>query len=663
MFNDLSVSRKITGAIGVSIAAGVFISAAFAWSQRRETAAYDDVISTHIAARRLAIQTQYTFKRQVQEWKDILLRGHDPAMLEKYAGQFKNQEAAVRATVDSLRAIVPDSSSMKRADAFAAAHKELGGEYAQALAAFRAAGGKNYTTADSMVKGKDRGTVAILDTLTAQLSADAVREVAEAHSAAARNQTILVAIAFAIFAVITMVAVSLGRTISRRLGAVSVRIDDLRRHDLQSLAAAATDLARGKLEARMERVVEPLAVDSGDEIGQLAGTLNGMIEATHGSADAFTRALQTLRAVIEQTNRLIREAKVGKLHERGDASRFEGGFRELVDGFNSTLDAVIGPIEEAAAVLERIAERDLTVRMDGEYLGDHAKIKHSVNTVAEALDQTLGEISAAADQVAAAAEQIAGGAQALAQDSSEQAGSLEEVAASLTELGSTSQANAESASRARQITGATRAGARAGVEQMERLREAMTKIRASADSTARIVRTIDEIAFQTNLLALNAAVEAARAGDAGKGFAVVAEEVRALAIRSAEAAKQTASLIEQAVTDAQHGADLGAQAYVQLGTIDAGVDTVNTVIEEIASANESQRTGVKQISQAVEHMNRVTQGSAAHSEESAAAAQELSSQAIHVRALVGSFAITGGASAPLSLTKQRRFRPGRRPAA
>jgi len=653
MFSNVSVSRKISGAIGVSIAAGLFVALAFAWNQRRETAAYDDVIATHVAARRLAIQTQFTFKKQVQEWKDILIRGSDPAMLDKYAGQFHAQESTVQATVDSLKAIAPDSASRQRAEAFATAHRALGKEYGVALDAFRAAGGKNYTVADSMVKGKDRAPVAILDSLAAQLSADATASVTAAHDAAVRAQTVLFAIALVMFAFSAWFAVRLSQALCRRLAEVTSRVEELRRYDLSSLAAAAGDLANGKVDSRIEARVRPVTVDSGDEIGQLAATLNGMIEATQQSATAFEKAFGTLRALIDETARLIREAQDGHLQERGDATPFAGGFKDLVEGFNATLDAVVGPISEASAVLERVAARDLTARMEGNYKGDHAVIKQSVNTVAEALDQTLGEIAAAADQVAAAAEQIAGGAQTLAANASEQAGSLEEVASSLTELTSMSESNAESAVRAKDITRSTRDGARAGVQQMQRLTEAMAKIRKSADSTAKIVKTIDEIAFQTNLLALNAAVEAARAGEAGKGFAVVAEEVRALAIRSAEAAKQTSALIEEAVADAQRGADIGGQAFAQLGTIDTGVDHVNGVIEEIASANEAQRGGVRQISQAVDRMNAVTQSAAANSEESAAAAEELSSQATHVRALVNSFQISSEVSQAAAPSRRR----------
>jgi methyl-accepting chemotaxis protein len=172
---------------------------------------------------------------------------------------------------------------------------------------------------------------------------------------------------------------------------------------------------------------------------------------------------------------------------------------------------------------------------------------------------------------------------------------------------------------------------------MRRLAQAIEKIKGSSDQTAKIVKTIDEIAFQTNLLALNAAVEAARAGEAGKGFAVVAEEVRSLAMRSAEAAKNTSELIEGAVRDAQNGVTLSEEVVVALSQIEVGIGKVKDVVGEISASSEQQSQGIHQINVAVEQMNSVTQAVAANSEEAASASEELSSQAEVMQSLVGQF--------------------------
>jgi len=250
-----------------------------------------------------------------------------------------------------------------------------------------------------------------------------------------------------------------------------------------------------------------------------------------------------------------------------------------------------------------------------------------------------------ADQVASAANSIAAGSQSLAQGASEQASALEEVSSSLQEMTSMTRRNASSAKEARALAEGARASAEKGVDSMGRLSSAIDRIRGSANETAKIVKTIDEIAFQTNLLALNAAVEAARAGDAGKGFAVVAEEVRSLAMRSAEAAKNTAGLIDESVKNAEGGVALNQEVLRNLTEIDSQVNKVREVMVEIANGSDQQSQGIVQITAAVDQMNQVTQQNAANSEESAAAADELSSQANGLRATVAMYRLSGASIA------------------
>ena len=200
--------------------------------------------------------------------------------------------------------------------------------------------------------------------------------------------------------------------------------------------------------------------------------------------------------------------------------------------------------------------------------------------------------------------------------------------------------NVGNAKEARSLAEGARSSAELGAANMQNLSTAIGKIKASADSTAKIVKTIDEIAFQTNLLALNAAVEAARAGDAGKGFAVVAEEVRNLAMRSAEAAKNTANLIEESVKNSESGVTLNEGVAANLREINEQVQKVSEMMAEISAASEQQNTGVEQINSSVEQMNQVTQQSAANSEESASAAEELSGQSEELLNMVASFKLT-----------------------
>jgi methyl-accepting chemotaxis protein len=203
--------------------------------------------------------------------------------------------------------------------------------------------------------------------------------------------------------------------------------------------------------------------------------------------------------------------------------------------------------------------------------------------------------------------------------------------------------SAEGAAQARKLAEQAHGSTAVGVTEMRRLADAVGSIRASAGETAKILKTIDEIAFQTNLLALNAAVEAARAGEAGKGFAVVAEEVRNLAMRSAEAAKTTASLIEGSVESARNGVSISTDVAKTLEEITAGVTKVTELVAEIATASHEQSQGIGQVNTAMSQMDKVTQSSAANAEESASASEELSSQAEQLNAVVGELvALVGG---------------------
>ena len=247
-----------------------------------------------------------------------------------------------------------------------------------------------------------------------------------------------------------------------------------------------------------------------------------------------------------------------------------------------------------------------------------------LNRVLRRVSSSLGE---GAEQVTSAAGQVSSASQSLAEGASEQAASLEETSSSLEEMASMTKRNSENAQKANDLAKHARQAADKGVGDMQSMSAAMEAIKVSSDDIAKIIKTIDEIAFQTNILALNAAVEAARAGEAGMGFAVVADEVRNLAQRSAQAAKETAGKIEGAIAKTGQGVDISSKVAQTLNEIVTKVRQVDELVAEVASASREQTQGITQINTAVGQMDKVTQSNAANAEESAAAAEELNAQA------------------------------------
>jgi methyl-accepting chemotaxis protein len=258
----------------------------------------------------------------------------------------------------------------------------------------------------------------------------------------------------------------------------------------------------------------------------------------------------------------------------------------------------------------------------------------AVRSINGVLKNTALDLRDGAQQVAAASSQVAGSAQSLSRGASEQAASLEETSASMEEMASMTRRNAENSESAAQLMGEADGMVERSHKALEEMVGSMKSISDASTRVAKIIRTIDEIAFQTNILALNAAVEAARAGEAGMGFAVVADEVRNLAQRSAQAAKDTAGLLEESVAKSLEGNARMAVVAGAIGSITSAVAQARGLVDQVSVASRQQAQGIDQVTQAIGQMEKVTQSTAATAQESAAASEELSAQADTALAIV-----------------------------
>ncbi len=307
--------------------------------------------------------------------------------------------------------------------------------------------------------------------------------------------------------------------------------------------------------------------------------------------------------------------------------------------------------ESIGVALAKLAGKDLTYRLSSEMPDAYRKLQADFNGAIEQLEDVMKSVTGSANAIHSGTREISTAADDLSQRTEQQAASLEETAAALHEITATVEKSAEGATHARQVVAAADEDAKKSAVVVRQAVEAMDAIAKSAQQISRIIGVIDEIAFQTNLLALNAGVEAARAGEAGRGFAVVASEVRALAQRSAEAAKEIKGLISASTTQVDHGVKLVAETGASLERIVTQVTEINGVIGEIALGAKEQATALAEVNTAINQMDQVTQQNATMVEESTAATHSLSQETEQLAGLIGQFQV-GGAHGDAALRHQ-----------
>jgi len=450
-----------------------------------------------------------------------------------------------------------------------------------------------------------------------------------------------------------------------------IRVSDYTKNEVTRLGDNLTRLSQGDLAFDME-------ISQADEY---TTEVSAQFNEIRNSLEMVQTSIDNL---VSDADMLAQAGIDGKLNTRADASKHQGNFAKIVNGVNATLDAVVEPVQEASATLNELSKGNLNTGMVGnyngdytlikdsmnqtvaflkryvdeitytlqemgggnldleitaEYLGDFQAIKTALNGITATLSETMSEINEAAGQVEAGARQISDGGQALSQGTTEQASTIQQLNASIEEVASETKRNATNANEANERALEVRSNAEVGNEQMTKMVTAMIDINESSKNISKIIKVIDDIAFQTNILALNAAVEAARAGQHGKGFAVVAEEVRSLAARSAEAAKETTGLIEGSIDKVEAGTKIADETAASLVEIRNEIEKVTGLVGNIARASNDQATEIAQITQGIEQVSTVVQTNSATAEESAAASEELSGQAEMLKQMVGAFKI------------------------
>jgi methyl-accepting chemotaxis protein len=659
----MRVSTRIYAAIGGTTAFCGLLLVALLAQQRRAAAEFEALVRTSITTRRLALQTALHVTDEVQQWKKALLGGTEPATLARHREEFRRAMLRTTASSDTLQrqAIAADSATRRLAARFVLEHNALATKYQEVLAGYAAGGFADAAAAYRAAAELDRSPLATL--------AEVVRRAN--HGAQADLEAILAAqrrsFALAAAGVVLLVggAAVAGFWTARRI----VR-------PIRALERAATGVASGDVDTTIDYA-------GADELGRLADAMRGTIaylRETATAADAARRGdlearvvprserdrlshalaslFGTVQAMTLDVRHLAHNARDGRLDSRADASRYEGSYHVMIDAVNRALDAMTAPATEIARVLDHAAARDLSVRTQARYMGDHARTQRALDTALATMSKALSEVAEASQDVNGATEQIAQVSEEVAQGAGEQASAIRETLAQLKELAESAAQNAVFAAEGRTATGQAQEAAVAGSEEIRTLVTAVEQMRAASHETNRILRTIDEIAFQTNLLALNAAVEAARAGDAGRGFSVVAEEVRRLALRAGDAARQTHDLVEQSLATADSGVAMTQGVVRRFDEINTHVATAAELLSAVSGSCEEQRYFSDECRGAMERVDEVTQHATRMSRESAESARALASLAQGLSETVATFTLGDAETDARAIRRARRAEDG-----
>lgn len=386
------------------------------------------------------------------------------------------------------------------------------------------------------------------------------------------------------------------------------------------------------------RTMQIIANPVNDEDGSRLGTAVEWVDRTDEVA------------IEREIDQVVEAAVAGDLDSRLDMQGKQGFFLQLSTGVNNLLEQLQGVFGDLSRSLEALSQGELEQRIDKEYRGTFGVARDNMNNTLDNLQGIVQELYQASNRMGQTSHEINAGNMNLSVRTEQQASALQETASSMEEFTSTVSNTADNSQKANQVAAEARSKAEQGGEVVGKAIDAMQQINESSTRIAEIIGVIDEIAFQTNLLALNASVEAARAGEQGRGFAVVATEVRNLASRSADAAREIKELINDSVSKVEAGSELVNHSGETLNTIVDSVKQVNDIIAEIAAASEEQRLGISQVNEAITSMDELTQQNAALAEQTSAASRDMSENANQMLQQMGFFALARGGAMSLGTT-------------